>query len=207
MLYIFDETDILDKGFLTSKMSLLSEDRQAKIRRLRSFAHSNASAIVYLLLRLALKENYDINEAVLFDYTEKGKPILKDYPHIHFNLSHSNSIAACVVNDTPVGVDVQQIKNVSDKVAGRVLTEKELLTFKSSLAPIEYFCKIWTIKESFLKRSGQGITTDLREISADDLKEIITFRGLNYFCSVCGQFLSEVVIKRVGREDFEKLCD
>ena len=207
MLYIFDEADTPDKGFLESKMSLLSEERQAKVRRLRSLTGSNASAIVYLLLRLALNESYGINEAVLFDYTEKGKPILKDYPHIHFNLSHSDNIAACVVNDAPVGVDVQKLKDVSDKVAGRVLTEEELLRFKSSLKPVEYFCKVWTIKESFLKRSGLGITTDLREISADDLKDIMTYRGLDYFCSVCGQFLDEVVIKRVGREDFEKLCN
>ena len=201
MLYIFDEVDSIEDGFLESVVALLSEERCAKMMRLRTPLKKKASAIAYLLLRLALSDVYGIEEVVEFDYIEKGKPVLRNYPHIHFNLSHSNSAVACVVSDVPVGVDVQHIAPISDKVARRVLTGDEYGKFKESRIPDEYFCEIWTTKESFLKKTGQGISVDLRDLSADSLVEKTIYRGRDYICCATG---SNVKIKHVGRGDIER---
>jgi len=206
MLYIFDGIDLLSDNFPGSKADFLSEERRKKVNKLRFNKSKKASAAAYLLLRIALKENYGINEAVEFSYGEKGKPLLKDYPLIHFSLSHSANTVACAVADFEVGVDVQQITEVKDKVAKRVLTDDEYSKYKDSLAPDEYFCEIWTIKESFLKKTGQGITKELREISADDIKNKKVYKGKDYFCCVCGKEQQSIQIKFIGREDFEQLC-
>ena len=202
MLYIFEDADKIDDDIPESMISLLSGDRCAKMRRLRSSLSKKASVAAYLLLRVALVEIYSIDEAVEFEYAEKGKPLLKDYPDIHFSLSHSKSTVACAVSDVEVGVDVQNISPISDRLAKRVLTEFEYARFKESPAPDEYFCEIWTIKESYLKKTGQGIRFDLRELSADSVSDRTVYRGEDYFCCVTG---SDTQVRVVGREEFERL--
>jgi len=211
MLYIIDKLESIESVFSESMSSLLSAERYQKVQRLRSSTGRNTSAAAYLLLRFALREAYNLNEAVKFKFATKGKPALENYPHIHFNLSHSKGVVACVVADFEVGVDVQNIRHVSGKTAKRVLTEEEYVTFQKSDNPDEYFCKIWTIKESYVKMTGQGITNELREISAGEIKNIHTFKGENYYCSVCGSVASKSLaceapekVRHLGREDLEQ---
>ena len=202
MLYIFDKIDSVSDDFYESKISFLSEQRKVKVDRLRNNLNRNASCSVYLLLRLALSEIYNIDVAVDFAFGINGKPYLKDYPYIFFSLSHSHNIAACAVAGVEIGVDVQKIKPVDEKVAKRVLSEDEYIQFLHSPSPDEYFCEIWTKKESFLKKSGDGITKELREISADSLTGIKSFRGNDYYCTICG---ADMQVKHIRRDDFEHL--
>jgi len=202
MLYIFDEVDKIDDDIPDVLMSLLSGERREKIQKLKPALSRKASLAVYLLLRKALLEVYGIDEAVSFDYTEKGKPLLKDYPYIYFSLSHSENVAACVVSDHETGVDIQKIVPVSDAVAKRVLTDEEYAGFKSSLDKDEYFCEIWTVKESFLKKTGQGIAAEIKDVAADTIKDKKVHRGKDYFCCVCG---NDMAVKHIGREDLEQL--
>jgi len=204
MLYLFEKIDLLEDDFIENVLSLLSEERKIKISKLRTPMSKKASAVAYLLLRIALFIEYNINEAVLFDYKEHGKPFLKDYPEIFFNLSHSNDTAACAVADEVTGVDVQHIKPIPDNVAKRVLTENEYALFNSSPEPDDYFCKIWTIKESYIKRTGLGLASELKEIIADEVTDSQIFKGDDYYCCVCGP---AVQIKYVGREDIEQLYE
>jgi len=210
MLYIFEKTDLLYDDFLKEVKPLLSDTRREKIRRLRLAKSKTSSAVVYLLLRLALMETYGINEVVEFDYCGNGKPVLKDHPQIHFNLSHTSDTAACVVADAAVGVDVQSITNVKDRVARRVLTDAEYNGFLTSPEPEKYFCEIWSIKESFLKKTGQGIAAELSEISAADIYDKMVIKGDGYFCCVNGSSVisrKPVDIRYIGGEDFGKLFE
>jgi len=202
MLYIFDEIDLIDDDFLETYKSLLSAERYEKMQKLRTPQKKKASAIAYMMLRFALSESYGINDAVEFIYTDKGKPLLKSYPDIHFNLSHSKGAVACVVSNKEVGVDVQYITPIKDSLAKRVLAESEYARYKSSPTQEEYFCELWTIKESYLKLIGKGITTELRDIVADEIKEKMIYKFNDYYYCVCG---SQVLIKHLRREDFEQL--
>jgi len=198
MLYIFDEMNKLND----MDIDLLSDERREKAFRYQSKQSRKLSIGVYLLLRFALKENYDIDEAVDFEYSDKGKPSLKNHPDIYFSLSHSRNVVVCAVSDSEVGVDVQYIAPVSDKVAKRVLTDEEYDIFKKSSVKDEYFCEIWTIKESYLKKTGQGICTELRNLSADSVKAGTIHRGGDYICCVTG---TDKRVRIVGREEIEGL--
>ena len=218
MLYIFDELDKLPDSFcekfLQSPSSpaplstALSEERCIKLQKLRSIESKKQSAIAYLLLRIALLAEYIIDEPVEFGYIDNGKPILPKYPQIHFNLSHCKTAIACAVSSAPIGVDIQHITTVSEKVANRVLTSDELTAFQSATNPYEYFCKIWAIKESFVKINGEGLRTDFRGISADSVPNKIIQRGKNYFCCVCGDNVNEanMHLKMIRSEDFEQFA-
>jgi len=205
MLYIFDEIDLLDDDFPENVSDLLSIERREKVQRLSKIHGKKASAVVYLLLRLTLKDIYGINEIIEFDYNSMQKPYLQKYPQIFFNFSHSHNAGACAAASYEIGVDVQQIVVVKENVARRVLTVDEFSTFKSVENPNEYFCKAWTIKESYLKLTGQGISDELRDISVVGIQDKMIYRGRDYFCCVCGSGAKAMQIKHIGRDDFEQL--
>ncbi|MCL2223133.1 MAG: 4'-phosphopantetheinyl transferase superfamily protein [Oscillospiraceae bacterium] len=184
MLYIFDEVGKLSDDFHIRLAPYLSQERIEKIGRIKSSSQKGLSAAVYALLRYALAVKYGIDEPVLFDYGKNEKPRLKDFPYIHFNLSHTASAVACALSDSPIGVDVQRISNVSDKVAERVLTKQEFKEFLQTENQDEYFCRLWTIKESLLKQTGQGIAAEFREMSADGFSDITVYKGDDYYCCI-----------------------
>ena len=205
MLYIFDEVDKLGSDFHVWCAHCLPQERIEKVSRLRSPLHKALSAVAYLLLGYALAEKYGIDERVRFEYGRNGKPMLRDFPDIHFNLSHCKNAVACAVSDEAVGVDIQHITPISDKVARRGMTDCEYEAFKASSAADDYFCEIWTVKESFLKCTGQGITSELRALAADEIMDKKIIKGNNYFCCVCGHGAKNMQIKHIRREHFGKL--
>jgi 4'-phosphopantetheinyl transferase len=199
----------LDDGFPHRFIPFLSAERREKIFSYRFPPDRKLSVVVYLLLRLALMEKHGINEPVVFAYGKNGKPFLRDHPHIHFNLSHCRSAAACVISDTETGVDVQEIAPVSDGLARRVLSAEEYAAYKASHHPDELFCQMWTAKESYLKRTGQGIGTDLTALPSENTGTL--FKGKDYYCCVSAPFNGEVSapFRRVSVRDFNifKECD
>jgi 4'-phosphopantetheinyl transferase len=75
-----------------------------------------------------------------------------------FNISHSGSMAVCVVsNETRVGVDIEQYRNLDIQTYHQYLTPKELDKLSSSEHPENAFIKMWTIKESVAKAEGGGL--------------------------------------------------
>jgi 4'-phosphopantetheinyl transferase len=197
MLYIFDEVDKLSGDFHIRYAPYLSQERTEKISRLKSASNKELSASVYFLLRYALAAQYGIDEQVVFEYGKNEKPCLKSYPGIHFNLSHTANAVACAVSDLPIGVDVQRITTVPDKVARRVLADGEYAEYLKSDSPDEFFCRVWAIKESVLKRTGQGISAEFKDVIADELADITVYRGDGYYCCVTG---ADSVIEKVGFE-------
>jgi len=186
MLYVFDEINQPDGRFLERCVPLLSEQRREKVASLRFPSDKKLSAAAYLLLRLALREQYGIEGPAVFGFGANGKPFLRDHPGVRFNLSHCRAAAACVVADSETGVDVQHIGPVKDNLARRVLTAKEYEAFNEADDPAWFFCGIWTVKESYLKKTGQGIGVDLTALAAADVEERTQFQGAGYCGCVTG---------------------
>ncbi len=184
VLYLFDDLPSLNDGFIQKSLPYLSEERRKKALSYYFPEDGQLSAVVYLLLRLALSENFGIDVPPIFNRGGDGKPFLPDYPHIHFNLSHCKSAAACVVSRLETGVDVQEIFPARDDLAKRVLTDEEYKNFRMSRCPNELFCKYWVIKESLMKKTGQGLSVDPSGLSAEGALGITLFKGADYYCCV-----------------------
>lgn len=116
-------------------------------------------------------------------YGPYGKPYLRDYPHVHFNISHSGCLVACAVSDCPIGVDIQEIVPYRPNVAKHVCTPDELLKIETSPNTDIAFTKIWTQKEAYLKMSGVGLSKRLENIGFSQSK-VQTFQYMNAFVSI-----------------------
>ena len=94
-----------------------------------------------------------------------GKPYFREYPQIHFNISHSGEYGACALSSVPCGLDIQEIRKIrSRRLLERVLSEEEMKIVQSHKNMEREFCRFWTRKESFLKLSGEGITRPMNAL-------------------------------------------
>ena len=121
------------------------------------------------LLLIDVLREYGIS-APSFGYGENGKPYLPDFPQLHFNISHAGEYAICTVSDNPVGCDIERMRPYRPQLAERVLSIEELARLdseKEESGREELFFRFWTLKESFLKAVGCGITVPLSSVSFD----------------------------------------
>lgn len=107
-------------------------------------------------------------------YGPYGKPYLRDYPNVHFNISHSGQYVVCAVADRPVGIDVQVIGVYRPDVAARVCCPEELARLGANDDPATEFTKLWTRKEAHLKMLGRGITGGMKKVPIGDARPYTT---------------------------------
>lgn len=97
---------------------------------------------------------------------ELGKPFLKNYPQVHFNISHGKDMVVCGVGTSPLGVDVEAIRPVKRSMSRRVLTPGEQVFLEESEKNggengwYRDFFRLWTLKESYVKAVGKGLSID-----------------------------------------------
>ncbi len=100
---------------------------------------------------------------------EHGKPYLPEYPGIHFNISHCDGLVICGFDTHPIGTDAEKIRPFPDALLRRLLTPKERDFFERSAAceslRLEWLYRYWTLKESYLKQVGCGLSLPLTDVS------------------------------------------
>lgn len=151
---VFDE--------ISDLTGLISEERRDRIKRFRFDADKVRSLLAELILRQALWECYDIS-AIQLEKNAYGKPFLADHRTIHFSLSHSGEWVVCVVGDQNLGVDVERIEAIEPSLADEYFTDEEAayLSAFSEEERRERFYTLWTLKESYTKTVGQGLSIPL----------------------------------------------
>ncbi|MCX4306100.1 MAG: 4'-phosphopantetheinyl transferase superfamily protein [Acetatifactor sp.] len=150
------------------KLNTLSPYRQQKIALLRNRKDKNRSLGAGLLLNHGLAA-FGIQERIAeYEVGEWGKPALKYHPEISFSLSHSGDYAICSIGDKPVGNDIERVKAGRLRVADRFFAKEELRWLygaaKEEERTLRMF-RIWTMKESFLKVTGRGMSLSLDEFA------------------------------------------
>lgn len=157
-----------DEPLYVMAAASLPSERMERIQRIRPVRERCLSLGGSLLLFDVLREAGI--SAPSIEYMEKGKPYLADFPQIHFNISHAGDYAICAVSGNPVGCDIEKQKPFRPVLAKRVLSPEEhslLSAQENSLAAEKLFFRFWTLKESFLKAVGCGISVSLASVSFD----------------------------------------
>ncbi|MEM8593301.1 MAG: 4'-phosphopantetheinyl transferase superfamily protein [Pseudomonadota bacterium] len=110
-------------------------------------------------------------EEWVFDTGEKGKPYLSNgHQPLHFNVSHThNLIALALSQHYAIGVDVEHTLRNSDtiNIADRYFSCHELEELHAlPIAQQEnHFFDYWTLKESYIKACGVGLSIPLDSFS------------------------------------------
>ena len=107
-------------------------------------------------------------------FNEYKKPI-KD--GVFFNISHSHGLVVFVEADSPIGIDVEKVRNVDDKLKRFVSSDEEFDGIKTN----EDFFKVWTSKESLVKAEGTGVRVRPPKIPALPFNGAKIYNEKNYF--------------------------
>lgn len=171
------------------------------------------------MLRNIIQEKLETEaKELICAHNEHGKPYIAHKSNFHFNVSHSGKWVVCAVGERPIGIDIELIDRINlktaEKIAERFFSREEcedffLREYKDRLA---YFCEIWTLKESFLKAIGKGLTIPLNSFTIkkrDSGIELKSRLRTKYFfeqynidrdyrmalCSTDSNFASDIIFK------------
>ena len=112
------------------------------------------------ILADVLKKDYKIENCPGILRDEMGKPYFTE-GKLQFNVSHSGEYLAIAISENPVGVDIQEPKQVKDGMFKKVVQPKEQSLIGADSQ--KDFLRLWTLKESFVKAEGKGLRISLKD--------------------------------------------
>ncbi len=201
-VYIASIEQLNDSALYEALYSACSEMRK---KRTDAYLRQNdkmLSVCAEALLRHAVKKNgFDFGEIVT---GEHGKPYFK-CGMMHFNLSHSHGYAMCAVSDNEIGCDIEKVTDLNLPLAKRFFAPDEynaLIGLNTEAERTDMFFRLWTLKESFIKAVGLGMSLPLDSFcitAAKTVKVTQTANKNEYFfaesdlvsgckCAVCSAF-------------------
>ena len=110
----------------------------------------NPSEQAKILLKNLGKEV--LSKEIEIKYKPSGKPYIEENEQ-YISISHSKDFVLVAINDTPIGVDTEVIRLFNKKLIKTYFTNEEAAYIDSD----EKFFTVWTVKEAFLKLTGEGL--------------------------------------------------
>lgn len=163
-VYAIHNRDYKSNKDIDSLIPIISEEKKTRVERFILKEDKNRCILGEVLVRFVLWNYFNYNLCdIKFKYNEYRKPILYDNEDIHFNISHSGDWIVCGISDRPIGIDVEFITKDVDGIAQRFFVEEENTYINKQLPTKQYdaFFKIWTLKESYIKCIGKGLSIPL----------------------------------------------
>lgn len=153
---------------------------------------------------LSIGGSYLINKytgPLSIKYLDSGKPY-KD--NIEFSLSHSNEYVILATSDSPIGIDIEKIKDINPSLIDYSFSESDVKEIKTK----EQFFSRWVLKESLGKCVGTGLKGRIKEIPST--KGLFNYMGESfssksikyedYMIGVCIKKNTEINIIRIEVE-------
>lgn len=193
MTIYYSFVDSFGNEFYSRAMTLLPNEKSKQIARLKNEKAKKESILAWLLFRFACDEQKIENRKLGFE--KNGKPFLCS-GQMQFNLTHSDGLSMCAVSKSPVGIDAEKKRTFSPSLLKRITGEKEHEAVLKSDDANCYSTKLWTLKESFFKQSGEGLcaglkTTDFSKVLFENEFDLYglhfeSFELEDFLVSVCG---------------------
>jgi 4'-phosphopantetheinyl transferase len=208
-------------GDLTFRKLLanVSNEKQERIKKLVKTDDVQRVLLADILVRSVLANELKVSSKTIEFKTNKyGKPQLLENCFLHFNVSHSGDWVVCAVDNEPIGIDIEKIIPMDLEIAAHFFADEEykMLMAKSPEDRNDFFFDLWTLKESYVKAVGRGMTISLKSFAVNFLQsEEITIKSENkltnwtlkqynldpeYKMSVCAaskSFPEEIILKKL----------
>ncbi len=202
--------------YFNSIYPYLSSERRERIDSFLHVEDALRSIAGEWLTRLVLSEKLHLNMfEIRIDYDTNEKPFCNSPSGLHFNISHSGDWSVCAVSELPVGIDIEMVQPIDLSIAKDCFTENEFKTMNSFVdrtVKLDYFYNIWTIKESYLKAIGSGLSKAPDSFGAEinnnqilltgNVERGYCFRQYNFdngyrlcACSIETQFINNIKIR------------
>lgn len=129
-------------------------------------------ALVGKLMLRSLLEEHDFGTEKLqqlqTDYY--GKPTIPDVPA--FNISHTHGMIVCAWAgdyEDILGIDVEYHQAIEIELFKSCFNEQEWQNINTAREPLDAFYRYWTMKESFIKADGRGLSLEPINVITDGM--------------------------------------
>ncbi len=167
-MYIAKTTALQNSVIFDRFYHSASLDRKAKTDRYVNHNDKILSLGGEALLFYALKSEGITDFEI--EYSQKGKPYLKNTDNVFFNLSHSGDTVMCALSGAEVGCDTEKVRDTAHGCAKRFFCPEEcdfIASRKTEEKRKDAFFRLWTLKESFVKATGAGLSLGLDSFCFD----------------------------------------
>lgn len=160
----------LDAAEVSTYFSLLNTEEKSRAQRFHFTKDQNHFTVARGLLRKILSQYLSTTPTELqFQYNPHGKPFLKNYPDLQFNISHANGMALyAITREESIGIDIEFMGRACDidGIAERFFSANEYTTLQNVTGQekIQAFFNGWARKEAFLKALGAGLSYPLAQV-------------------------------------------
>lgn len=165
-VYAVDVTGTLDKGIYEPLLACVSPGKRARILRFYREEDRVRGLIADILARRCIiRETGLQNHQIEFYTNDYDKPFLKDRDDFQFNLSHSGIWVVGAVDKQPIGIDVERIQPIDLDISANYFSPDEHRDLMAQEDKFAYFFTLWSLKESYIKIVGKGLSLPLNSFS------------------------------------------
>ena len=145
---IFDRMEECTEQEVQRMLPLVSAQRREQALRYKHTFGRFCCLKSWLMLKELSAVSHQLSD---FRYNEHGKPYIEGGPY--FSISHCKTGIAVVVDEQPVGIDIESIRHADEDLIARTMNEEEQRLIQSDWD----FTRLWTQKEAVVKAQGVGI--------------------------------------------------
>lgn len=221
VIYYLGIQEINDEMYHTFLQSV-SESRREKAKRFYFIEDSFRSVCAEMLLRYAYHLNVGKKESFKIIYNEYGKPYVEGDDSFFFNVSHSGDWVVLAYHQAEIGVDVEKIQKriVGIEEACFCQEELEYIHEEGGIKKEDRIIEIWTLKESYVKYIGTGLSTDMKSFCVhvntgvvEDVKSGLKSKARvkswklddDYYLALCYQE-ADIEMEKIRMKDLYTWC-
>lgn len=144
---------------------------KSEIERLNQFTKTNDKKLYIagkLLTRKAIAKIANAKPSELvFGENKFGRPkiIFPSLKNFDFNLSHSGEWVVLAISDSNVGIDIEKLKPIDTTLVKNLFHKEEMELINTAKEKLNFFYKIWVLKESYIKAIGKGFSHAVNKIN------------------------------------------
>ncbi|MEL6108668.1 MAG: 4'-phosphopantetheinyl transferase superfamily protein [Planctomycetota bacterium] len=159
--------------------SLLDSEELAAADRFRVATARNQHVVGRGMVRWLLGGASVPPQRIRFGCGDHGKPFVVEPAAARqpFNIAHTDGLVLCGIADNEtlelVGVDVEPMnRRTTTDLAERYFSPPEVAALRAqpNHEQKRFFLRIWTLKESFIKALGTGLSTPLADFAFHDIE-------------------------------------
>lgn len=160
-LYAISIDEFCDEALFSRVPAGVPRERRERAARFRRSDDRKRCILADALVRRVAAEKTGARpDSIRYAYNAHGKPYIDNAPWLRFNVSHSGRWVLAGFSEREIGVDVERIGDVAAPLARYALHPEEQRAYAAS-GDAGLFFRFWTLKESYIKYLGLGLSVPL----------------------------------------------
>jgi 4'-phosphopantetheinyl transferase len=200
-IFALNNLEPMDDLTFRKLLTILSNEKQERVKKYARPDDAKRVLLADILVRSVIASELKVsNQAIEFNANKYGKPLLKRNCSLHFNVSHSEDWIVCAVDDEPIGIDIEKIRPAELEIAAQFFSDEEyrMLMAKNPQDRLHFFFDLWTLKESYIKAVGEGLSISLKSFTVRFLERgVITVK--------LGNKLTNLILKQYDLDSEYKM--